>query len=158
MEQYTNDNIFHIFKVHLLRFSSNFKYLCDNVANQQGYSLNFCNLLYFIVENEGMTLAELSKSFEMDKGNLSRLLNELIDNGYVEKQTDTHDNRRIHVYVTDKGKETVNNMNNVCIQNLEKLLDFLPEEEFTQFLNTLSKLDTHVHDIVQKKKNTKASV
>ncbi|MDT0704155.1 helix-turn-helix domain-containing protein [Mammaliicoccus sciuri] len=31
--------------------------------------------MYFISENEGMTLAGLAESLETDKGNLSRLLN-----------------------------------------------------------------------------------
>ncbi|ASE33044.1 MarR family transcriptional regulator [Mammaliicoccus sciuri] len=148
MEEYNMENIekeelLQDFKTKLLRLNTNFKFLCGHVANSNGYSLNYLNLLYFISENEGMTLAGLAESLDMDKGNLSRLLNEQIREGYVEKKMDRQDNRKIHVFITEVGSEKIKELNKICITNLDHLLKILPNEEFTNFISTLDKLDNH---------------
>ena len=143
MENIEKEELLQDFKTKLLRLNTNFKFLCGHVANNNGYSLNYLNLLYFISENEGMTLAGLAESLDMDKGNLSRLLNEQIREGYVEKKMDKEDNRRIHVFVTEVGREKIKELNKICITNLDYLLKILPDEEFTNFISTLTKLDNH---------------
>ncbi|MEB6248299.1 MarR family transcriptional regulator [Mammaliicoccus sciuri] len=109
MENIEKEELLQDFKTKLLRLNTNFKFLCGHVANSNGYSLNYLNLLYFISENEGMTLAGLAESLDMDKGNLSRLLNEQIREGYVEKKMDRQDNRKIHVFITEVGSEKLKN-------------------------------------------------
>lgn len=143
MENIEREDLLQDFKTKLLRLNSNFKFLCGHVVNNNGYSLNYLNLLYFISENEGMTLAGLAESLDMDKGNLSRLLNEQIREGFVEKKMDKEDNRRIHVFVTEVGREKIKELNKICITNLDYLLKILPDEEFTNFISTLTKLDNH---------------
>lgn len=143
MENIEREDLLQDFKTKLLRLNSNFKFLCGHVANNNGYSLNYLNLLYFISENEGTTLAGLAESLDMDKGNLSRLLNEQIREGFVEKKMDKEDNRRIHVFVTEVGREKIKELNKICITNLDYLLKILPDEEFTNFISTLTKLDNH---------------
>ncbi|WP_337020752.1 MarR family winged helix-turn-helix transcriptional regulator [Mammaliicoccus sciuri] len=143
MENIEREDLLQDFKTKLLQLNSNFKFLCGHVANNNGYSLNYLNLLYFISENEGMTLAGLAESLDMDKGNLSRLLNEQIREGFVEKKMDKEDNRRIHVFVTEVGREKIKELNKICITNLDYLLKILPDEEFTNFISTLTKLDNH---------------
>ena len=143
MENIEKEELLQDFKTKLLRLNTNFKFLCGHVANNNGYSLNYLNLLYFISENEGMTLAGLAESLDMDKGNLSRLLNEQIREGFVEKKMDKEDNRRIHVFVTEVGREKIKELNKICITNLDYLLKILPDEEFTNFISTLTKLDNH---------------
>ncbi|MCD8897134.1 MarR family winged helix-turn-helix transcriptional regulator [Mammaliicoccus sciuri] len=143
MENIEKEELLQDFKTKLLRLNTNFKFLCGHVANSNGYSLNYLNLLYFISENEGMTLAGLAESIDMDKGNLSRLLNEQIREGYVEKKMDRQDNRKIHVFITEVGSEKIKELNKICITNLDHLLKILPNEEFTNFISTLDKLDNH---------------
>ncbi|RIN88433.1 MarR family transcriptional regulator [Mammaliicoccus sciuri] len=104
------------------------------------------NLLYLISENEGMTLAGLAESLETDKGNLSRLLNEQIREGFVEKKMDSEDNRKIHVFITDVGREKIKELNKICITNLDYLLKIIPDDEFMNFISTLTKLDNHFGD------------
>lgn len=143
MENIEKEELLQDFKTKLLRLNTNFKFLCGHVANSNGYSLNYLNLLYFISENEGMTLAGLAESLDMDKGNLSRLLNEQIREGYVEKKMDRQDNRKIHVFITEVGSEKIKELNKICITNLDHLLKILPNEEFTNFISTLDKLDNY---------------
>ncbi|MBO1219211.1 MarR family winged helix-turn-helix transcriptional regulator [Mammaliicoccus sciuri] len=143
MENIEKEELLQDFKTKLLRLNTNFKFLCGHVANSNGYSLNYLNLLYFISENKGMTLAGLAESLDMDKGNLSRLLNEQIREGYVEKKMDPQDNRKIHVFITEVGSEKIKELNKICITNLDHLLKILPNEEFTNFISTLDKLDNH---------------
>ncbi|MBF0719970.1 MarR family transcriptional regulator [Staphylococcus sciuri] len=158
MENIEREDLLQDFKTKLLRLNSNFKFLCGHVANNNGYSLNYLNLLYFISENEGMTLAGLAESLDMDKGNLSRLLNEQIREGFVEKKMDKEDNRRIHVFVTEVGREKIKELNKICITNLDYLLKILPDEEFTNFISTLTKLDNHFSNYAKVIKDGKLQV
>lgn len=158
MENIEREDLLQDFKTKLLRLNSNFKFLCGHVANNNGYSLNYLNLLYFISENEGMTLAGLAESLDMDKGNLSRLLNEQIREGFVEKKMDKEDNRRIHVFVTEVGREKIKELNKICITNLDYLLKILPDEEFTNFISTLTKLDNHFSNYAKVNKDGELQV
>lgn len=153
METLRNEEKLQDFKTKLLRVNDNFKFLCGQVANENGYSLNFCNLLYFISENEGLTLAELADSIDMDKGNLSRLLNTQIKSGYVVKKMDAIDNRKIRIYITNTGQNKIDEINQICISNLDKLLNVLPEDELANFMTTLSKLDVHFSELSKNIKN-----
>lgn len=56
---------------------------------------------------------------------------------------DSEDNRKIHVFITDVGREKIKELNKICITNLDYLLKIIPDEEFTSFISTLDKLDNH---------------
>ncbi len=149
-DQFLNENA-QIFKSSLVNLCSNLHYLFKDVAQSHGISLKLANLLEIIYEQDGITLNNLCRKIDEDKGNLSRLVNDLMKDSYVIKKQSERDKRIYYIYITEYGKEAILNLKQVCIHNMDSLLSILSEEEQNHFIKALTKLDNHVYDLTIKK-------
>lgn len=61
--------------------------------------------VYFIGRNPGLPVGELLATLKITKQSLSRVLNKLIDDGYVVQKTGERDRRQRLLELTDKGVE-----------------------------------------------------
>jgi DNA-binding MarR family transcriptional regulator len=59
--------------------------------------------LYFIARNPGLTVADLLSILRVTKQSLNRVLNDLLDGGYVERKPAMRDRRRRELSLTEKG-------------------------------------------------------
>lgn len=55
--------------------------------------------------NEGITVTELAGSMGVTKGAASQVVGSLEKRGYIDKQPDDHDGKKVHLLLTEKGKE-----------------------------------------------------
>lgn len=60
--------------------------------------------LHFIARNPGLSVAELLAFLQVTKQSLNRVLNDLIDGGFVERKTGMQDRRTRRLQLTAKGK------------------------------------------------------
>lgn len=60
-------------------------------------------VIYFVGANPGITVSELLQILKITKQSLSRVLGELINDGFVHQRTDKADRRRRRLYLTAKG-------------------------------------------------------
>lgn len=63
--------------------------------------------LFFINEHEGITMQELAQSGEVDKGTVTKSIQRLIEQGYVQARTDENDRRIKRLYTTEKVAEVM---------------------------------------------------
>ncbi|WP_172968530.1 MarR family winged helix-turn-helix transcriptional regulator [Mammaliicoccus sciuri] len=132
------------FRNTILTFNHNVDLLVKKTANNYGYSSKACNLIYFIKLHDGLTLNELSNKLNDDKGNLSRLIKELIDLGFLDKKREGDDKRKTYIYITSKGEDMINEIKDECSKNIDELLDIYTDTEIDVFINLMKKLDTHI--------------
>ncbi len=66
--------------------------------------------LLFINENEGITMQELTRISEVDKGTTTKSVQRLIDQGYVQALTDEKDRRVKRLYTTEKAAGIMNDI------------------------------------------------
>ncbi|MDE2462466.1 MAG: MarR family transcriptional regulator [Alphaproteobacteria bacterium] len=59
--------------------------------------------LYFIARQPGITVADLLARLKITKQSLSRVINELLADGYVERRTAATDRRMRELHLTPKG-------------------------------------------------------
>lgn len=59
--------------------------------------------LYFIARNPGLTVAGLLAILKVTKQSLARVLNDLLDGGYVERRPAANDRRMRQLRLTEKG-------------------------------------------------------
>lgn len=64
--------------------------------------------LFYIYENEGISMQETSRFSEVDKGTTTKSVNRLIEQGYIRAQTDESDHRIKRLYTTAKAAEIMN--------------------------------------------------
>lgn len=83
---------------------------------------------------------ELSQTFNIDKGNITKSIKRLEDRGFLYKVKDLQDKRAYNIYLTEKGKELKPVILNV-LDKLDALLSQnLSQEEYNQLLNLLKKI------------------
>jgi DNA-binding MarR family transcriptional regulator len=59
--------------------------------------------LYFIARNPGLSVADLLSTLKITKQSLNRVLNDLLDGGYVERKPAMRDRRMRQLRLTEKG-------------------------------------------------------
>nr|MCR5306039.1 MarR family transcriptional regulator [Oscillospiraceae bacterium] len=68
--------------------------------------LTYTQYILFLVlwEKDGLTVGEICKRLMLDSGTLSPILKKLRDQGYIQKQQSTSDERSFIITLTDKGR------------------------------------------------------
>ena len=59
--------------------------------------------IYFIARNPGLSVADLLSILKVTKQSLNRVLNDLLDGGYVERRAGMRDRRKRELRLTGKG-------------------------------------------------------
>jgi anaerobic ribonucleoside-triphosphate reductase activating protein len=91
-----------------------------------------------INENRGIQMRDVSESSRVDKGSITKSVNRLVEQGYVEQIPDENDRRIKRLYTTDKAAEIMNSIYEYRKQwrsSLEKDVDF---DTFAKGLSTVS--------------------
>jgi DNA-binding MarR family transcriptional regulator len=72
------------------------------------WDLSSAHAMYLIVllENEGLTLKELTESLGVDKANTTRVIADLKEKGYIYTDRTREGSRKYKVFLTDEGKKS----------------------------------------------------
>ena len=75
----------------------------DAILADFGFGRAHHRAIYFIGRNPNISVSDLLGILKITKQSLSRVLNQLIDEGYVRQETDSTDRRRRLLLLSDKG-------------------------------------------------------
>lgn len=76
----------------------------DAVLETYGFGRAHHRIIYFVGANPGITVGELLAILKITKQSLSRVLSQLVEEGFVDQETDSDDRRRRRLYLTEKGR------------------------------------------------------
>ena len=91
--------------------------------------------LFFINENEGITMQEATRILEVDKGTTTKSIQKLIEQEYVNARVDEKDKRVKRLYTTPKAAEVMNALyecRKLLRSRLAKDIDFVRFEELLE--------------------------
>ena len=77
----------------------------DNILKEYNFGRAHHRVIYFVGRHPGMAVSELLGILKITKQSLSRVLGQLIDDGFILQRTDAADLRRRHLYLTTKGAD-----------------------------------------------------
>lgn len=77
----------------------------DAILADTGLGRAHHRVLYFVGRTPGTTVSGLLKLLRITKQSLSRVLGQLVEEGYIEQKHGTEDRRQRLLYLTDKGTE-----------------------------------------------------
>ena len=77
----------------------------DALLAEFGFGRAHHRVIYFVGRHPGMAVSELLGILKITKQSLSRVLGQLIDDGFILQRTDAADLRRRHLYLTTKGAD-----------------------------------------------------
>jgi len=102
---------------------------------------------YLQVDNNGATALEISERFGINTSRVAAILNSLSKKGYIERQVDLYDKRKIHVYITESGIEYGNKKYEEVLSKLAMLFETLGEKDVSEFI----RIQKRIIDIVSDK-------
>ena len=77
----------------------------DEILTEYGFGRAHHRVIYFVGRHPGMAVSELLGILKITKQSLSRVLGQLIQDGFILQRTDDADRRRRHLYLTAKGAD-----------------------------------------------------
>jgi DNA-binding MarR family transcriptional regulator/GNAT superfamily N-acetyltransferase len=104
------------------------------------YSLTEARILFEIGSHTDFTASDLSNQIGIDAGHLSRILSRLEKRALIKKVRSETDGRQRFLYLTQKGKEAFELINNRADTEIAQLLEPLSEEEQKQLLTAMREI------------------
>ncbi|MGQ0675399.1 MAG: MarR family winged helix-turn-helix transcriptional regulator [Rhodospirillales bacterium] len=77
----------------------------DAILAKYGFGRAHHRVIYFVGRDPGMTVGELLGILRITKQSLSRVLGQLLKQGFIQQRTGSRDRRQRLMYLTDKGAE-----------------------------------------------------
>ena len=90
---------------------------------------------------KGISQTDLANKLSLDLSTLSRNLDKLSDREFISKKSSNHDKRIIKIYLTDKGKNIYNQLNNLIANDLYKVFHAFDLEQQDQIEEILNKIN-----------------
>ena len=88
----------------------------------------------------GLSSPELAKNMGLSASRVSRVVDKLVVNGYLDRNTDAADRRAITLCLTPKGKVVRGKIDKVRNECEARLLETMPSEEIERFRELISKI------------------
>lgn len=89
---------------------------------------------------KGLSSPELAKNMGLSASRVSRVVDKLVVNGYLDRNTDATDRRAITLCLTSKGKVIRGKIDKVRNECEARLLESIASEEVEQFRGIISKI------------------
>ena len=93
------------------------------------------------MRQDGVMISYLSEMLEVSKPAVSRMINSLTEQGFVEKTARDNDKRCVLVSLTEKGAETLSRCDEVILEWMNEIVEALGEdtEEYIRMCRKISK-------------------
>jgi DNA-binding MarR family transcriptional regulator len=107
-----------------------------------GHDLSFVQWVVLMKLREGaaLTASDLCREMRHDNGALTRLLDQLEERGYVERERSQEDRRVVELQLTATGRRKVAELQTLVVDRLNNALGDFSKAEFAEFTRLLNKL------------------
>lgn len=114
-------------------------------------SLLEATIISFLHNNPGKdTAGDIVELRMLQKSNVSQAVELLYKKGFLIRQQDSEDRRRIHLFLTEKAKPITNSMDEIWKQFEEKAFAGISEEEKKQFIKINEQIKENICSITER--------
>jgi DNA-binding MarR family transcriptional regulator len=106
-----------------------FKSISRPLRNQTSITPGGMYVLGSLKRNGTQSMSDIGKCLSMPKPHVTVIVDKLIEEGYVERQSDPNDRRVVNILLTEKGLEDFENIKQEISENLKIKLSKLSEDE-----------------------------
>lgn len=117
--------------------------LLDDVILESSFSLPEARILYELYHREGIQAGEITALLGIDKGYLSRILDQFTRQQLIVRKRSTEDGRVQHIFLTPKGRTAFEALNQASIAQVEGMLAPLPagdREKLVHHMNEIKRI------------------
>jgi len=123
----------------------------DQCAREHGMTRAQWGVLLRLERQEGMTQSEMAESLEIQPISLVRLVDKLCNHGLVERRPHPRDRRANRLYLTDKGRSTIERLAPLGREISADVLDSLDEAEVADLLQKLLRIRNNIRQATGKR-------
>ncbi|MBR2478888.1 MAG: winged helix-turn-helix transcriptional regulator [Clostridia bacterium] len=129
---------FETFTVLIAKISRNIRKIKNHEMAEYDLRSPHVSCLYYLYSSDSLTAAELCERCEEDKATISRSLDHLKKNGFLENGTVGSKRYKTPLVLTDKGKEVGKKISDKINSVLDEISRDLSEKERVEFYRSLS--------------------
>lgn len=107
----------------------------DDIANIDGW-----RVLGVLRSGEGFTMSDLSAAMNTPPPTLTRIVDKLVDSGFVLRRVDAMDRRRVLVYLSARGKNKARKLDRQESALKAALVDEFGEDAAVRLVRTLARM------------------
>ena len=109
----------------------------DHRAKGRGTTRAQWIVLFRLREQEGLSQVDLADVLELQPISLVRLLDRLVEHGLLERRHDPHDRRAHRLFLTEAGRQLVDDLDSLRDNIAENVLRDIPSASLQTSLETL---------------------
>ena len=102
-------------------------------------------VLVTVAQHEGLNQTDLVERTGVDRSTLADIVRRMLNKGLIYRKRKLHDARAYAVYVTDKGRQILQEAAPAAADADQRVLNALPPEQRETFLETLHALVENIH-------------
>lgn len=100
-----------------------------SVLSENGVFQGQDEILFLIMHKEGLKPSEIAKYLHTSLASISVSLKRLEKQGFIEKKNDENDARTSHIFINEKGRTALKNIQKKLFDYHKRMLDGFSEEE-----------------------------
>ena len=119
----------------------------------QSYGLKSSHVLFMVQlgkREDGLTASELSKAGHMDKAQISRVVSELTDKGFIIRSAGSGKKYKNRFTLTDSGKSIARDLDSLIDNALEYVSGAIPKADLEVFYRTLFTISDNLFSLTEK--------
>ena len=97
-------------------------------------------ILILLAEEGSLPVFEIGKRLVLAKAHMTQLVDKLVEKEMVVREADSGDRRVTRISLTDTGKQSLDNLNCIIGEALEKALSSLSENDLKDLSTSLDKI------------------
>jgi DNA-binding MarR family transcriptional regulator len=105
-----------------------------------GFTSSQCYTLIEILKAVSLTMNELSEKMNLDTSTMTRVIDKLVRDGFVERDRYESDRRVVVVKLTDKGYEAATRLHTSVNEYYKKIISSIPIGQTEDILDSISVL------------------
>lgn len=111
----------------------------DDILSGHGVSFMQWIAMRKLFEGTALTSSDLCREMSHDNGALTRLLDQLEQQGYLERQRSEQDRRVVELKLTSSGKRKLDQLTALVVERLNLVLDGFSRSEFEELTRLMKK-------------------
>jgi DNA-binding MarR family transcriptional regulator len=105
-----------------------------------GVTMSQCSTILGIGKNGTMTMHALSEWMNLATSTMTRIVDNLVRDGYIERAQDPQDRRVVQVSLTEEGDKLFQAIKQIYHEYHRKIVENIPAEELHQVVESLTML------------------
>ncbi len=105
-----------------------------------GFTTSQCYVLLELKNTDSLTMNELSEKMNLNTSTMTRIISNLVRDGYVQRLKDESDRRIVITKLTEEGLKAAKNLDESIMNYYRKIIENLPEGQIEEVLRSVELL------------------